>query len=114
MLLLRALPLSLRVQTWARGVNPKNAPGAKLAWLDVGLLKPLDERLDLGRINFRNVIALGHPRLPRAQSRPRANIDQVRNRLDLLCHDLSPQGDEGKRLDSLCHAAPPQRDREAA
>jgi hypothetical protein len=36
----------------------------------------------------------GHRRLPRAQSRPNANIGQVRNRLDSLCHAAQPQGDE--------------------
>src|SRR5215468_7875735 len=36
-----------------------------------------DERLNLGRISFRNVLALGHRRLPRAQSRQNANIGQV-------------------------------------
>jgi hypothetical protein len=36
------------------------------ARLEVRLLKALDKRLNLGRISFRNVIALGHRRLPRA------------------------------------------------
>jgi hypothetical protein len=36
----------------------------------------------------------GHRRAPRAQSRPNANIGQVRNRLDSLCHAAQPQGDE--------------------
>jgi len=36
---------------------------------EVGLLKTLDERHNLGRIGFLNVISLGHPRSPRAQSR---------------------------------------------
>jgi transposase len=31
----------------------------------------------LGRISFRNVIAIGHLQSPRAQSRPNANIGQV-------------------------------------
>jgi hypothetical protein len=52
--------------------------------LDIGLLKALDERLNLGRISFRNAIALGHPRLPLAQSRLSANIGQVRIGLDSL------------------------------
>jgi hypothetical protein len=60
---------------------------------EVGLLKALDERLNLRRISFRNVILLGHPRLPRAQSRPSANIGQVRIRLNSLCHAAPPQGD---------------------
>ena len=39
--------------------------------------KALDERLNLGRISFRNIILLVHPRLPRAQFRPNVNIGQV-------------------------------------
>jgi len=39
-------------------------------------------------------IAIGHHRSPRAQSRPNANIGQVRIRLDSLCHAAPPQGDE--------------------
>src|SRR5215813_13494625 len=51
-----------------------------------------DERLDLGWISFRNVIVLGHPRLPQAQSGSSTNISQVRFRLDLLCHAFAPKG----------------------
>jgi hypothetical protein len=36
------------------------------------------------RQKLTNVIALGHPRLPRAQSRPSANIGQVRIEVDSL------------------------------
>jgi len=61
--------------------------------LDVGMLKALDERLNLGLISFWNVITLGHPRLPCLQSRPSASIGQVRIRLDSLCHAVPPQGD---------------------
>jgi hypothetical protein len=63
---------------------------------DIGeylMLKALDERLNLGRIGVRNVIARRHPRLPRAQSRPSANISQVRIRSNSLCHAVPPQGD---------------------
>jgi hypothetical protein len=36
--------------------------------LNIGLFKTLDERLNLGRISFRNVIAIGHLQSPRAKS----------------------------------------------
>jgi hypothetical protein len=42
-------------------------------------------------------IALGHPRLPRAQSRPSANIGQVRIGSNSLCHAVPPQGDNKSR-----------------
>jgi hypothetical protein len=44
---------------------------------DVGLLEPLDERLNLGRISFRNVIAL------------KSESDWVH-----FCHTAPPQGDD--------------------
>src|SRR5262249_51284517 len=58
--------------------------------------KALDERLDLGWISFRNVIALGHPRLPRTQSRPSANIGQIKTGLISL---LSRRTAAGKLKD---------------
>jgi hypothetical protein len=48
--------------------------------------------------DVRNVIAPGHPRLPRAQSRPNVNIGQVRIGLNSLCHAAAPQGDCNPRL----------------
>ena len=66
-----------------------------IARLEVGLFHALEERLNLGRISFRDVIALDHPRLPRAQSWPTANISQVRIGLNSLCHAVSSQGDNG-------------------
>src|SRR5215813_13910569 len=67
----------------------------RIARLEVGLLKALDERLNLGRISFRNVIALGHPRSPRAQSRPSASIGQVRIGSDSL---LSRRATAGRQI----------------
>jgi hypothetical protein len=66
-------------------------------------LHELKARFETWRINRKYVrepipdelwkIAIGHPRLPRAQSRPNANIGQARIRLDSLCHAASPQGE---------------------
>jgi hypothetical protein len=64
----------------------------RIARLDVGPLEPLDERLNLGRVGFRNVVVLGHRRWPRRQSRPRAGIGQVGIKLKSLCHAALPQG----------------------
>src|SRR5262249_35207617 len=85
-------------------VNRRTCLTLKPRWLtecallrrrEVGLLKTLDERLNLGRISFRNLIAFGHPRSPRAQSRPSANIGQARIGLDSL---LSRRATAGRRL----------------
>jgi hypothetical protein len=55
----------------------------------------------VGESSHRNVIALGYPRLARAQSRPSANIGQVRIGLDSLCHAALPQGDAQQPLNQL-------------
>jgi len=75
---------------------------------------------NLGRISFRNVIVLGHRRLPRAQSRPSANMGQVRNRLDSLFHATPLKGycwsaatsaaSHGERLNETHETARSSRD----
>src|SRR5215475_12249216 len=55
----------------------------------------LDERLNLGWISFRNVIALGHPRLPRTQSKAKRKHRPSQNQIEFT---LSRRATARRRL----------------